>query len=54
MIASNHTLWRNLNSGVGFQYGGPLWVISRHCITALRMSALPPIADMLSVGIDVR
>ena len=36
------------------QSARPLWVISRHCIKLRGMSALPPIADMLSVGIDVR
>ena len=35
------------------EYECPLWVISGHSEQVRAMSALPPKADMLSVGIDV-
>ena len=33
-----------------FQHGCPLWVISGHTDQSRVMSALPPIADILSAG----
>jgi hypothetical protein len=35
------------------KFGCPLWVISGHTAKSAPMSALPPRADMVRVGIDV-